>query len=408
AAFMGSGTFGAYLIGRKWLNGREGGVLAAWLYVLNPNVQCYCLHDIHANVLIIPALLLAVGFMEAGHTRIATAFAVLTALCREEAPVFAACIGLYWMLSGEERRRFGYGAAILVLSVALEIFFSAFVMRHFGGEPRLDHFNLFFDGRRSTGSMLGALALNPLGAAFASTSEIKLEYLAISLVWMGGLALVGWRAGWFALPAVLLLVPASDPGFFCLGMNYSAPLVPAALMMGLAGLRRLWTREAASREANRTNHLRVGAYVLATALLGNYLYGNIASKSYKLEYGQKPFRRENQRDYRDVLGYLDALPPFGAAEHALWDVIHRVPRGAPVLTTWSINPQLSDRDVALSFGYSGGHPAPEDRVRYVVIDKLPVFQLASEPHLLRFRNDPRWEVFYENLAGVIFERRSSR
>jgi len=33
AAVMGAGAFGAYLIGRKWLESRMGGVLAAWLYV---------------------------------------------------------------------------------------------------------------------------------------------------------------------------------------------------------------------------------------------------------------------------------------------------------------------------------------------------------------------------------------
>jgi uncharacterized membrane protein len=63
AVVMGTGAFGAYLIGLKWLGSRWAGVLTAWLYVLTPNVQGFCLHDIHANVVVVPCILLAVGFM---------------------------------------------------------------------------------------------------------------------------------------------------------------------------------------------------------------------------------------------------------------------------------------------------------------------------------------------------------
>jgi uncharacterized membrane protein len=405
AAFMGSGAFGSYLIGRRWLGGRGAGVLAAALYLLNPSVQCFCLHDIHANVLIIPAIVLAVGFMEAERPRLACAFALLAALSREEAPLYAAGLALFWMFSGpgrqEDRRRFRIGLALLVTSLALEAFFVGFLMPHFGGQPRQDHFNLYFDGNRNLASLLGALVLDPLGAAFASTTEAKLDYAAISLVWMGGLALLGWRAAWLALPALLLQIPAGDVGFFTLGMNYSAPIVPAMVLMGLAALRRLWTRSGATF-ASRAGLV---AYVLTTALLANYLYGNIASKTYKFEYGQSPYRRQNQRNWHDAVAYIDALPPFGEAEKALWQVVRHVPYDGPILTSWIVNPQLSDHDVALAYGFSGGHPPAEERVRYIVIDKLPAMMTATEGDLRRLRADPRWGVRYENASGVIFERR---
>jgi uncharacterized membrane protein len=401
AAFMATGAFGAYLIGRRWLERRAGGVLLALLYLLNPSVQSFCLHDIHANIMTIPALLLAVGFMEAERPRLAVAFALLTAVCREEAPLYAAAIGLFWMLSARDRHRFRVGLAILGVSIALEGFFAGFLMPHFGGQPRQDHFSLYFDDRRTLASMLGALVLNPVGAAFASTSDVKLDYLAISLVPFGGLALLGWRMAWFTLPAALLLLPASDPTFFTLGVNYSAPLVPAALMMGFAGLRRVW-----SADGGVARRAGIATYVLTTALFANYLYGNVASKTYKFEYGQSPYRRESQRNYHDILGYLEALPPYGPTERALWDVIRHVPHDGPVLTSWAINPQLADHDVALVYGYSGGTPPPEERARYIVLDKLPVFQAATEPDILRLRRDARWEIFFENGSGVIFKRRA--
>lgn len=402
AAFMGLGAIGAYLIGRRWLDSRFGGVLAAWVYVLNPSVQSFCLHDLHPNILVIPSLMLAVGLMETKRPWAALGFAILAAACHEETPIYAAGLGLYWMLSGGDRLRFRLGLGICVFSLGLAVFFSAFLMPHFGGQPHWSHFNFFFDDRPSAGSMVSALVLNPVAAALKITSDLKLDYLAISLAPVGGLALLGWKAGWFALPAVLLLVPSESPGFFCPGMNYSAPLVPAILLMGLAGIRRFWQQNSG---LVRERRLGLAAYVLSCALLGNYLYGNIAAKSFKMEYGFSPLRRQNQYNYRDMLGYVDALPPYGPVEQGLWEVIRRVPAGAPVLTSWAINPQLANRDISLAFGYSRGNPAPEDRVDFVVIDKLPAMQVPTEPEIARFRKDPRFRLFYENSSGVIFARR---
>jgi uncharacterized membrane protein len=409
-ALMGSGTFGAYLVGQRWLDSRAGGVLAAWLYVLTPSVQGFCLHDVHANVIAIPFIMLAVGLMEAGYFKSALAFAIMTAMCREETPIYAIGLGLYWLFSSEDRRRFRYGMVVIAVSVCLELFVSGYLMPHFGGQPNWYHFNLFFDGTHSGGGLLEALLLNPLGALFSSTTQVKLEYFAISVVSVGGLALWGWRAGWFLVPAVLLLVPAWDPTFFSLGVNYSAPLTPAALLMTLAGLRHFWTTPPAKEANERTGALAarrvaVVSYALSSALLSNYLYGNIASKSYKLEYGISPLRRENQRNYLDIIGYVDTLPPFGSAERLMWQVIDRVPKNVPILTSNLINPQLSHYDFSLANYFSNGSPPPETRVQYIVLDKLPAFQTPSESDVTRLRGDEHWKIFFENASGVIFERR---
>jgi uncharacterized membrane protein len=278
---------------------------------------------------------------------------------------------------------------------------SGLLMSAFGGHPRWDHFNFFFDERRSSGSLVGALVLNPLGALVGSANDLKLDYLSLSLASLGSLAVFGWRALWFALPVALLLLPANSEGFYAPGMNYSTPLVPAVLLMSLAGLARLWRR---TRPDDRAKRAALAVYVLATALFGNFLWGNIASKTFKLEYGFPPFRRQNQYNYRSMTGYMDALPPFGPTERALWEVVDHVPAGASVATSWSVNPQLATRDVSLGLTFSGGNPAPAERVDYVVIDKLPQLQVPTEPDMARFRADPRFRVFFENEGGVIFQR----
>lgn len=406
---MGTGAFGAYLIGFKWLGSRWGGALMAWLYVLTPEVQGFCLHDIHANVMALPCILLAVGFMDIERYRTALLFAGLTAISREETPLYAIGLGLYWMFSSEERIRFRAGLLVVIVSAGLEVFFSAWLMPHFGGHPRWDHFDLFFDGSRNGASLIGALLLNPLGALFSSTAEVKLEFFAICFVSYGFLALWGWRAAFFLVPFVLLTVPSGDPNFFMLGVNYSAPLAPAALLMSFAGLRHVWMRDRNAIDAEgvvrrRQRRRWLTSYVLASALLGNYLYGNIASKTYKIEYGQSPVRRDNQRNYKDIIGYTEELPPYGEAERLLWEVIDRVPKNVPVLTSWIPNPAFAGYDIALAY-YSGGNPPPEERVRFAVFDKLPGFMVSNEGDVARLRSDHRhWKVFFENASGVVFER----
>jgi uncharacterized membrane protein len=402
AAFMSLGSIGAYLVGRQWLGSRLLGVVAAWIYVLNPSVQSLCLHDMHPNIFVIPAVLLAVGLMEAGHARAAVACAVYAALCHEETPVYAAAIGLAWMLSGENRRRFRLGLAVTLFSGAAVALISGKLMTAYGGHPRWDHFNFFFDERRSSGSLIGALLLNPVGAIIGSANDLKLDYLIMSIMPMGALALFGWRAGWFALPAVFLLVPANSEAFFGPGINYSAPLQPAALLMGLAGLRYFWRR---TEPADRARRWALLGYVAATALFGNFLYGNIAAKTFKLEYGFAPFRRQNQYNYRAMIGYMDALPRFGEIERKLWEVVDHVPPDVSVASTWAVNPQLATREVSLALTFSGGNPGPGEVVDYVVIDKLPQFQVPTEPDLARFRADSRFELTFENEAGAIFKRR---
>ena len=53
--------------------------------------------DTAIAVSVFTVVLLALGLMEAGRVRWAIAAALVTALCREETPLYALPIGLYWV-----------------------------------------------------------------------------------------------------------------------------------------------------------------------------------------------------------------------------------------------------------------------------------------------------------------------
>jgi hypothetical protein len=405
ALWMGAGAIGAYLIGRTWFRREWAGVVLAWVYAFNPGIQGHCLHDIHANVLAIPTVVLAAGLMEVRRVRAAVAVAFLAAIIREETALFSACLGLFWMFSRRDRTRVRAGALVVGWSLLVLLLITKVLMPGFGGQPRWTHFNLFFRGV-GIGSAIGSFLLNPWGAVMSATQSNKADFFWMAFVPVGFLVLWGTRAGWFALAALALLVASGNPSFFTQGMNYSAPIGIAATMMAFMGAR-AWllarrNRSAVELDANRMTIL---AYLFVVALAGNLLYGNILSKTYQFEYGEVPYRRTSQYDYRWRLGSVATLPPYGQRERDLWDVIRRVPKGVPIATSWSINPQLSSRDVAVILPYMADTNPVDNHPRYVVVDKLPPMTEAPEKWWLRFRGDPAWRVYYENREAVIFERR---
>jgi hypothetical protein len=275
-------------------------------------------------------------------------------------------------------------------------------MPAFGGKPRWSHFSLLFDGV-GMGSVLKAVVLNPVGVVATATEEWRLEFLWLSFIPFGLLGLRGWRASWFLLLPLGLLIPAGTPTFFIMGINYSAPIMPAVVMMSSMGLRAL--AEKAALAGDRLKQAKLGLYLAAVALSCNWLYGNILSKSYKMEFGELPYRRMSQYDHRGRLGYNRQLPPYGPKERAIWQAIDQIPPKARVATSWSINPQLATREVSMVLPYLGERNPPGNQPEYVIIDKLPPMIRPTEAEVRRFRADPTWTLAYENEGAVVFKRR---
>jgi uncharacterized membrane protein len=405
AAAMGAGTFGVYLFARRWLRSNALATLFGLAYLLNPNVQTYCMHDVHANPLAIPMVMFTLGMMEAKRPRWALIFAFLTCIVREETSVYTAAVGLFWALDrASDRKRMRLGWITFGMGVFMLLFITQGVMVWAGGKPRYSHFTFYFDNV-SIGSILKSYLLNPLGAVKLVSSSMRLEYMWLSLLPLGFLALFGWRAAYFVLIPMGLLFPAIASNFFVAGMNYSAPIVVPILVLSVVGARRFLVPPRVTPLKFRARRAALGTYVLATALGAGLLYGNVFAKTYKFEFGSKPFRQSDQYDYIGELGILRTLPPFTEKERLVWDVIRHVPAGVPIATSWRINPQLSNRAVSLLFPEDGSMHPPENLAKYIVIDRLPPLTFQTEDLERGVRADSRFRVFYENKYAVIFERK---
>jgi uncharacterized membrane protein len=407
AGLMGSGTFGAYLAGRRWFRHRGLAVLAAFAYVLNPQVQSYCLHDIHANICAIPLMLLAVGFMEAKWPRLAVTMALLVAICREETGIYAASVGLFWLLGRPDRVRFRAGLITVVASAAIYVSMTAVLMPAFGGEPRMGrHFSLFFDSA-GPGGFVRVLLLNPFGVFSSMLSPVRTEYAWLSFIPMGLVALLGGRAAWFLLPTLPLLLASGNPDFYSNGINYGAPITPPAILMGMMGIRALLLNRRVREAWGRGRHVPILLFVGGAVLASNALYGNIASKTYKLEYGNHPVR-ENEYRYHGNLGCLSQVPSFGARERGIWDAIKHIPPDVPISTSWLLNPPLSNRDIALVYPYLGQGEDDAQRAQYIILDKLPPMIEPTDRYIEELHRNPGWQVAFENDYAALFKRRDAR
>jgi hypothetical protein len=414
AAVIGAGAFGVNLLGRAWLRSNWMGAAFGLVYLLYPHVQIFCLHDVHANYIAIPLLLVALGLMQARRPRWAFAFAFLVAICREETAVYAATAGLYWALSPSDRafaagrawsrtrRRVGW----LTLAMAVTVLFliTNVVMVAAGGKPRYSHFSFYFDSV-SIGSMLKSYVLNPLGAVQLALNPMRLEFFWLSLLPVGFLALFGWRAAFFLLIPIGLLIPAVSHNFWAAGINYSAPIVAPAIIMALMGAREALLFRLRLGERRLTpQRLGLGVFALVAAGFSSVLYGNLFGKTYKLEFGSVPYRQANELDYIGELGIVTRLPPYGERERQLWELIHRLPDGVPISTSWRLNPQLSNREVSVLYPDLGeGRPA-ENLVKYVIIDRLPPTTYQTEAWELEMRKRRDFRVVDENRWGVVFAR----
>jgi hypothetical protein len=148
-------------------------------------------------------------------------------------------------------------------------------------------------------------------------------------------------------------------------------------------------------------------FVGTAALTCNVLYGNIASKTYKLEYGGHAVR-ENEYRYHGNLGCLSKVPAYGKRERGIWEAIDRVPEDVPISTSWLLNPPLSTRDIAYVYPYVGQKHDAAQRAKYVILDKLPPIIEPTDRHIEELRRNRQWRVVFENDYAILFERHGSR
>lgn len=179
AVILASGLIPLYLICKKYKLSNKAIVLFSLCYILLPSMANGCFYYLHENKFLTPIILWLVYALEKNKWVPTIIFTFLLLIVKEDAPVYAAVLGLYFMAS---RRRISKGAATFAISIVYFIVVSYFMSKYGLGTMSYRYDNFIFDGSGSLTTVIKAVILNPIFTIYESFDEEKIKFLLQMLV----------------------------------------------------------------------------------------------------------------------------------------------------------------------------------------------------------------------------------
>jgi uncharacterized membrane protein len=205
------------------------------LYMLLPSMAGGTFYFLHENKFLTPLLLWLMYLMEKSRIRILPVLVVTLLICfvKEDAPVYVAVLGLYYLFSSTKKRQ---GLYLVIFALAYFILVTQ-LMRLFGqGIMSSRYKNYLYDGGDSLFTVIKAVILNPIYVIFTSFTAEKLLFLMQMLLPLGFLPCVLRRPaqGLLLIPLVLFNLMSDYP--YQHDINYQYTYGPAAFLLLLTVL----------------------------------------------------------------------------------------------------------------------------------------------------------------------------
>ena len=128
------------------------------MYCFYPAFMGGCFYDFHENKFLAVIILWCMYFLETGHFKSMLASAALLLMVKEDAPVYAACIGLYLFLW---KKQYRLGAVVFLASCAY-FCIAIWYINRFGEGAMINRFDNFIsDKRLGLVSMFKTILVNP-------------------------------------------------------------------------------------------------------------------------------------------------------------------------------------------------------------------------------------------------------
>ncbi|MGN1481217.1 DUF2079 domain-containing protein [Porcipelethomonas sp.] len=182
AAVIASGLIPLYLLCRKYNLSNPAIVLFSICYVLLPSMSNGCFFFFHENKFLTPLILWLAYALEKNKWLPVIVCAILVMSVKEDAPVYVAVLGLYFLLSKRAPKK-----GIFLMVVAVIYFFTATYFINTYGEGTLnDRFsNFFYDGSDSFITIIKAVILNPMYTLYECFNEDRIKFFLQMLVPLG-------------------------------------------------------------------------------------------------------------------------------------------------------------------------------------------------------------------------------
>lgn len=310
------GALPAFWLARDRLKNDFAAVTFASAYLLHPALEAANLHDFHPVSLASAFLLFAFYYLEKGWYPLFLLFSLLAMSTKEQVPLSVALMGLYLVLM-RGRRFLGWSTVVTALAW-LVIAFGVIIPTYnpTGASPYLSRYDQLGGSPRE---ILVTFLLNPQKVLPTLLEPAKLQYAQSLLLPVAFLPFLSPFTFAFALPDLALSLLSNFPDMYSGKAHYGAVIVPFLVISAIyatgfmAGLgQRLW------RPLGQPLVYLLSSVVLISSLVSYY--------------------------HSVFLPLSDHLPVVSQHDKLASEFVARIPKDAPLSTSSTLNPHLSQRE----------------------------------------------------------------
>ncbi len=281
SVWLAAGAVPLYLIAKRKLNSRVGGLILAFVFLLHPAVHGANMYEFHSLTLLGTPLLWTLYFLERRKVVSFYIMFAVTLLVREDAALVMCFVGAFAILS-RQSRLVNVGFTTIVVSLV----YFAVVKRFF--MPSAEIFNtgkeslsfayyyreMIPSGEGFSG-FVTSLVTNPAFAFKLATKEPKLIYVATMMLPVLFLPLVAKKGRFLLLYGLIFTLLATRAAVFCVHFQYVLLLLPIIFFLTPLGFVGLEQRGVARRFGWRPRQLRNALLgcMLVAAVLTSWKFG---------------------------------------------------------------------------------------------------------------------------------------
>ncbi|MCD7908707.1 MAG: DUF2079 domain-containing protein [Clostridium sp.] len=337
------------------------------VYCAYPAFMGGCFYDFHENKFLTVIILWVMYFMETRRFKSMLAGLALLLLVKEDAPVYAACIGLYLFL---EKRRYRLGMLVFTASCLYFVAVLWYINR-FGDGAMINRFdNYISDKCLGLVSMFKTILVNPAYVLSQIAVKDKLIFFLEMMLPLGFLPLMTsrWQRWALLIPFVLINLMSNYKYQHSIFFQYTYGT--GALLFYLAMVNRQSLNRSVAWHRALAPQLLAAGLVCALAITATVT----ASKSkYVRLYDRHHLKAAQARE-----------------------LLAEIPENAPVRSSTFFVPQLSMRDEI--YLLDSAHPA-----RYAVVDLRKGYEKDLEAALARLEDTGFLEVGRVDNYVAVFE-----
>ena len=293
------------------------------MYCFYPAVMGGCFYDFHENKFLAVIILWCMYFLETGHFKSLLASAVLLLMVKEDAPVYAACIGLYMFLWKKQYRL----GAIVFLASCVYFCMAIWYINRFGDGAMINRFDNFIsDKGLGLVSMFKTILVNPAYVLSQIAVKDKILFFLQMLLPLGFLPFMtrNWQKWTLLIPFVLINLMSNYKYQHSVYFQYTYGSGALLIYLALVNFRDMKkTSNGIRRKHSGYKSWFPGAVCVWGLLCGLILTGNVM-------YAKSNYAGLYQR-HREEAAQARAL-------------LEQIPQDASVKSSTFFLPQLSMRD----------------------------------------------------------------